>query len=251
MIDFGGVKQKMTEIINNGYEEIKGTIIGKIGYSAPEQFEGQCYENSDIYALGVTALVLLTGKEPELLFNSDSRKKSWLQDLNISDQFKLIFEKILKKDHNKRYASAMDVLNDINKIGTLNNEPEQSIGSEKTILIAPSNNHKFDKDLYPIYPENEEKKNEDNSLKKVILFLLMTLFGLSIIGLVLQAPHINAICKKLDNCAKDKEFQKIFDETLVDGKEVINSKQTVKNINDLQSQQKKFTKSHTRFQRNS
>ncbi|NCO75252.1 MAG: protein kinase [Cyanobacteria bacterium] len=242
LIDFGGVKQKMTEIINHGYEEIKGTIIGKIGYSAPEQFKGQCYENSDIYALGVTGLVLLTGKEPELLFNSYSRKQSWVQDLNISDQFKLIFEKILKEYPDERYASAMDVLNEINKIGTLNNQPQQSIGSEKTILIAPSNDHKFEKDPYLIYPENitknEEKKNEDNSLKKVILFLLMTLFGLSIIGLVLQAPHINAICKKLDNCAKDKEYQKIFDETLVDGKEVINPKQTVKNINDLQSQQK-------------
>lgn len=41
-----------------------GTLIGKQGYMAPEQFKGKCTPASDIYALGSTILFLLLGEDP-------------------------------------------------------------------------------------------------------------------------------------------------------------------------------------------
>jgi serine/threonine protein kinase len=35
------------------------------GYMAPEQFQGRALPASDVYAIGATALTMLTGQEPE------------------------------------------------------------------------------------------------------------------------------------------------------------------------------------------
>jgi hypothetical protein len=41
------------------------TVVGTFGYMAPEQFQGRAMPASDVYAVGATALTLLTGVEPE------------------------------------------------------------------------------------------------------------------------------------------------------------------------------------------
>lgn len=40
-------------------------MVGTFGYMAPEQFQGRAMSASDVYAIGATALWLLTGREPE------------------------------------------------------------------------------------------------------------------------------------------------------------------------------------------
>ena len=40
-------------------------MVGTFGYMAPEQFQGRAMPASDVYAIGATALSLLTGREPE------------------------------------------------------------------------------------------------------------------------------------------------------------------------------------------
>lgn len=228
LIDFGGVKQKITQIMTNNHKEQKGTMIGKIGYSAPEQLiSGECYENSDIYALGATALVLLTGKKPEELFKSFSKEKLWKKNLNNSEKLTQILEKMLELDPKDRYNKAEDVLNDLKKI-----EISNSFNNEKTIKI----------DYQPNNLDSKPSKPNDNFLKTFILVSFCMVLGLSGIALILQAPHINAICKKLDNCARDKEYQKIFDEVLVDGKDTINREKTLKNKQDLTMQQESLLK---------
>jgi tRNA A-37 threonylcarbamoyl transferase component Bud32 len=58
IIDFGAVRDRMKP-------EGGSTIVGTFGYMAPEQFQGRAMPASDVYAVGATALVLLTGVEPE------------------------------------------------------------------------------------------------------------------------------------------------------------------------------------------
>src|SRR4029078_10932665 len=59
-IDFGSVRDRMKP-------EGGSTVVGTFGYMAPEQFQGRAMPTSDIYALGATALAMLTGEEPERL----------------------------------------------------------------------------------------------------------------------------------------------------------------------------------------
>jgi hypothetical protein len=59
-VDFGAVRDKLRP-------EGGSTVVGTFGYMAPEQFQGRASPGSDVYAIGATALAMLTGSEPENL----------------------------------------------------------------------------------------------------------------------------------------------------------------------------------------
>jgi hypothetical protein len=58
LVDFGSVRDRLKP---------KGgsTVVGTFGYMAPEQFQGRALPATDVYAVGATAISLLTGVEPE------------------------------------------------------------------------------------------------------------------------------------------------------------------------------------------
>lgn len=57
-VDFGSVRDQLKP-------EGGSTVVGTFGYMAPEQFQGRALPGSDVYAVGATALALVTGREPE------------------------------------------------------------------------------------------------------------------------------------------------------------------------------------------
>jgi hypothetical protein len=59
-VDFGAVRDKLRP-------EGGSTVVGTFGYMAPEQFQGRALPGSDVYAIGATAVAMLTGCEPEEL----------------------------------------------------------------------------------------------------------------------------------------------------------------------------------------
>jgi len=62
LIDFG-VVQETTAKLNSQMGIPASTVAGKAGYAPPEQLQsGNAYANSDLYALAVTSIVLLTGR---------------------------------------------------------------------------------------------------------------------------------------------------------------------------------------------
>ena len=107
LIDFGLVKEKVSQIWS------VGTVLGKIGYAPPEQLRiGNSYPSSDLYALGVCAIVLLTGKMPNLLMH-ESLEWQWRSYVNITDSLASILDKMLAEKPTQRYQSAKEILVEI------------------------------------------------------------------------------------------------------------------------------------------
>ncbi|MUG95176.1 protein kinase [Scytonema sp. UIC 10036] len=117
LIDFGIVKQKVSEVWNadpeNDQYSVMGSVVGKIGYSPPEQLRlGQCYPCSDLYALGVSAIVLLTGKMPNLLLDP-ALKWQWRSYAKVSPQLSEILEKMIAENPLDRYQLATEVFDEL------------------------------------------------------------------------------------------------------------------------------------------
>ncbi len=102
LIDFGSVKQiAATALYESGGQP--GTRVGKPGFGPSEQMqEGKVSPSSDLYALGMTVLVLLTGNEPQHL-------QDWEQQVNVSPNLKKMLKKMLAQRARDRYPSAAAV----------------------------------------------------------------------------------------------------------------------------------------------
>jgi hypothetical protein len=58
LVDFGSVRDTLKPAGGS-------TVVGTFGYMAPEQLQGRALPATDVYAVGATALRMLTGIEPE------------------------------------------------------------------------------------------------------------------------------------------------------------------------------------------
>lgn len=143
LIDFGVVKQKVTQILaadspNNAWHSVAGSIVGKMGYSPPEQIRmGRCYPSSDLYALGVCAIVLLTAKTPGSLLDS-SFKWQWGSFVHVSEPLGEILEKMLAEKPADRYQSAQEIYNLLQPI--LPGSIGVSVSHQKTQIYSVSVN---------------------------------------------------------------------------------------------------------------
>ena len=108
LLDFGAVKQ----IAVVGSNPKKSTGIYSAGFAPPEQMSGlQVYPATDIYALAVTCLYLLTGKPAEELYDSFNNQWQWHQYApNISDLLKQVLDKMLLPSAAQRFQSARAAL---------------------------------------------------------------------------------------------------------------------------------------------
>jgi len=111
LIDFGAVKAATAWAVTSAI-----TRVGKVGYAPPEQLQtGQVYPNSDLYSLAVSCLVLLTGKEPRSLVDSQTLQWRWQSHTILSDGFAEILQRMLSVYPGDRYQSASAVLQDLNQ----------------------------------------------------------------------------------------------------------------------------------------
>ena len=115
LIDFGGVKQ-VAATVESLFAEANGTPapatrIGKLGYAPVEQMQmGIVSPHSDLYALAATVLVLLTGKEPHQLFDSQTLNWNWRAECSLSPNLSLVLDKMLAQQPSQRYSSAREVM---------------------------------------------------------------------------------------------------------------------------------------------
>ena len=117
LIDFGLVKQKVTQtwaFKPHSSGSSNQSFVGKFGYVPLEQIRmGQCYPCSDLYALGVTAVVLLTGIEPNWLIDRETLEWQWRSHVRLSDRLGRILDKMLAEKPKDRYQSAQAVFTEL------------------------------------------------------------------------------------------------------------------------------------------
>jgi hypothetical protein len=111
-VDFGAVRDKLRP-------EGGSTVVGTFGYMAPEQFQGRALPASDVYAVGATALALLTGCEPENLPHRglaiDVRAATGGR---IDPAFVHVLERMLDPDPDRRASRLSPLLEGLRGRGT-------------------------------------------------------------------------------------------------------------------------------------
>ncbi|WP_243147017.1 serine/threonine-protein kinase [Scytonema sp. UIC 10036] len=150
LIDFGGVKQVAAAVESQYYQPeavvspVPPTLLGKAGYSPPEQMQtGLVEPHSDLYALAATILVLLTGKQPQELIDTQSLAWQWRLFANITPSLGMILDKMLSPTPGVRFQSAAQVLQALNPVPVVSPPsppsppPTPPQRTEQTIAISP------------------------------------------------------------------------------------------------------------------
>jgi len=123
LVDFGA-----SSILMYGEKEDGGsTFVGTYGYIPLEQMRGNPVPQSDLYALGMTAIKLLTGENPSK-FPLKKLKPDYLEN-NLPNNIDKVIDKMIEMEVENRPKSAKEV------IQLLTDENTQNI-----ILNNPANN---------------------------------------------------------------------------------------------------------------
>lgn len=113
IIDFGAVKNQVSQAALNLSEQTALTAyaIGTPGFAPPEQMAMRPVYASDIYALGVTCIYLLSGKTPkDLDYNPKTGEIVWEHLVPPNDHLMSVLRKMLDVSVRHRYQSADEVL---------------------------------------------------------------------------------------------------------------------------------------------
>lgn len=137
LADFGIAMVVSKESIAEGKEK----IMGSVHYFSPEQARGAYVdERSDIYSLGIVLYEMLTGKVP---FDGDNPISIALMHINdeippvskevsgIPPQLEKIIEKATDKYQTNRYASADEMIEDLDNIDFITRVMGSSVFSDK------------------------------------------------------------------------------------------------------------------------
>lgn len=114
LIDFGAVKNQVSSVTVASLSEqtaLTAYAIGTPGFAPPEQMAMRPVYASDLYALGVTCIYLLTGKAPkDLDYDPTTGELLWQKQVHISEHFCSVLKKMLEVSVRHRYQSANEIL---------------------------------------------------------------------------------------------------------------------------------------------
>ncbi|MEG4111319.1 MULTISPECIES: serine/threonine-protein kinase [unclassified Microcoleus] len=127
LLDFGAVKQ-VTQSVGSAKAS---TGIYSLGYAPPEQMSGQeVYPATDLYALAVTCITLLSGLQPTELFDSYRNEWNWHSRVQVSSRLAHVLDRMLLSAPSQRFQSASEVE------AALMSGPQQH-SQPPTVVVAP------------------------------------------------------------------------------------------------------------------
>lgn len=130
LVDFGAVRDALAGSALGG-----STVAGTFGYMAPEQFRGHAEPATDLYALGVSVVALLSRRDPAQLHDR-SGNLDWHEAVSVSPGLTSLLGDLLAPDPAARPSSASEVRKRVARIRDGDEEPAGS--------VAPGPNDPFD-----------------------------------------------------------------------------------------------------------
>ncbi len=136
IIDFGAVKEIEPE------QPLKvGTCIYHQGYAPVEQMRGTPRLNSDIHALGMTAIQLLTKEPPRELTRDAQDNVVELATISAPSWLIDILNKMVRTDFQKRYQSVEEILKDLGRRNNGNTRENSFLQTDSKLAeTKPINN---------------------------------------------------------------------------------------------------------------
>jgi serine/threonine-protein kinase len=141
LIDFGAVKETMGTIVTTSGTPTSSIIIGSPGFMPSEQSIGRPVYATDIYALGLTAIFLLTGKLPhELTTNQATGEIQWLEfcQTPITADLASILNKAIAPHYKDRYLKAKYMLEALKGQSTITIPPPTTAANPTTNYPPPT-----------------------------------------------------------------------------------------------------------------
>ena len=113
--------------------EVSKSFANRVYYAPYEQIKlGLAFPCSDLYALGVNAIVLLTGKHPSLLVDRNTLEWRWYCYTQVSESLTRVINKLLAYNPKHRYQSATEVLQDLQPLKQTQHCSAKETSSQRT-----------------------------------------------------------------------------------------------------------------------
>ncbi len=118
LIDFGAVKEITNMTLTEGQGNLLTVAIGTPGYMSSEQQRGDPRFNSDIYALGMTTIQIITGFHPDLLpRDHETGEINWRDRApHCGQNLANVLDRMVRNDFTQRYQNVNEVVNDLQKL---------------------------------------------------------------------------------------------------------------------------------------
>ena len=91
----------------------------------------------DLHALGVTALTLLSGREPELMLSGDAQSWQLPEALDLDPSYRAVLDQLLSEDPAHRFEQAADALSALQAL-TMPQSTGPVPRAERTVVLAPA-----------------------------------------------------------------------------------------------------------------
>ena len=183
LADFG-----IARAVNDATLSTGSKIVGSVHYFSPEQARGNYVdERSDIYSLGIVMYEMLTGKVP---FDGDNPVTVALKHINeeitpprelepsIPPALERIVMKATSKFQTNRYASADELIQDLDNVSFVTAIAPDSIFETKTIEEKRKKRQKdLEKDIEEVVEARERDRKRRARKRAAIITVILILLG--------------------------------------------------------------------------
>ena len=195
LIDFGAVKESMRTIVTESgrvpgssmITDKSSIVIGTPGFMPSEQLSGRPVFSCDLYALGLTAIYLLTGKIPqELQSDPLTGEIIWKQHApHVSSAFAAVLDRAIQTHIRDRFPRANAMLDALNNgvVSTTVVSPAQTSPQPSPTVASPAPSQRYQSTQVappsqPIYDRHQHKGSSDWEKTALVAALV----GLLVLG---------------------------------------------------------------------